>query len=93
MTKHVLKTHPEFWDDLESRRKTFEIRCTDDRDFQVGDILHLREWDPNIRTPEGEKWTKKVGYTGREMTRRITYVLSGEKWGLHPAYAVLALGE
>ena len=56
-----LKTWPEFFKDLANGTKTFEVR-RDDRDFQPGDILLLREWDPV---------TEK--HSGREVRRRITY--------------------
>ncbi len=91
MTEHSLKIHPGFWEPLDSRQKTFDVRYAGDRDFAVGDTLRLREWDPNARTPDGEKWNTEVGYTGREMTRQITYVLGGEQWGLRRDYVVLAI--
>lgn len=39
-----LKTWPEYWDAIYRGEKTFELRFND-RDYQVGDILHLRRWD------------------------------------------------
>ena len=77
MAEHELKVWPEFWPALASGEKTFELR-KDDRGFRAGDILWLREW------------SKAAGYTGREMRRRVTYLLGG--WGLERDYVCMALG-
>ncbi len=58
---HDLKTVQPYYDASECGDKTFEIR-KNDRDFKVGDILRLYEWD-------GEK------ATGREHCKQITYIL------------------
>ncbi len=58
---HNLKTVQPYYDASASGDKTFEIR-KNDRDFKVGDILRLYEWD-------GEK------ATGREHWKQITYIL------------------
>lgn len=56
---HELKVVPPFFDHLFDGTKTFEVR-RDDRGFEVGDLLWLREWD---------------GYfTGRSMTRRVAFL-------------------
>lgn len=89
--KHTLKVAPEFWEALESGIKTFEVRFAGDRDFRVGDLLRLREFDGAAPTPEGQKWTTEVGYSGRETYRRITYILTGEQWGLRREYVALAI--
>lgn len=62
MQTHELKTLPPFFDAILEGRKTFEIR-KDDRDFHVGDILHLREWTPAFEY-----------ITGRELFKRVTYI-------------------
>lgn len=54
---HELKVWPEYYERLVDGSKTFEVR--NDRGFQTGDTLVLKEWDP---------WS--CDYTGRE-TRRI----------------------
>jgi hypothetical protein len=60
---HELKTWPEYFGALVDGSKTFEYR-RNDRGFRVGDVLHLREWD-----------SITGHYTGRDMRRRVTYVL------------------
>ena len=38
------KILPEYFKAVHHRQKTFELR-KDDSDYQVGDMLRLREWD------------------------------------------------
>lgn len=72
--EHELKINEEFFDDVASGRKPFEIRYND-RGFQTGDYLRLREHGP--------------GWYGRETRKRITYMLNG--WGLQDGYVALGL--
>lgn len=77
---HELKVWPPFYVDVESGKKSFELRLND-REFAEGDTLRLREFVPTTGI-----------YTGRECLKRVTYVLSaGEMFGLKPGFAVLAL--
>jgi hypothetical protein len=78
--EHELKIWPEFFDDVASGRKPFDVRFTD-RDFQTDDILRLREYAAVAPT----------GYTGRETCKRVSYVLPGGRWGLSPPWCVLGL--
>lgn len=72
------KILPEYFRFVRRREKTFELR-KDDSDYQVGDIIVLREWD-------GTK------YTGCRITREITYVLRNcEEYGLRNGYCILAI--
>jgi hypothetical protein len=64
VTVHQLKTWPIYFEEVLLENKTFEIR-QNDRKFQVGDLVLLREWDPD---------TQK--YTGRQLTRWISYITS-----------------
>lgn len=50
-TKHKLKCAPEYFARLQSGQKTFEIR-KNDRDYQVGDILVISEYDPSKGWPD-----------------------------------------
>ena len=75
---HELKVWPEEYQLLQIGKKEFEIR-KNDRNFQVGDSINLREWNP-----------KTALYTGRWMVRRITYIIQG-KFGLPDDICVMQL--
>lgn len=80
---HSLKCHPGPFADLDRGDKTFEFRRAD-RDYGVGDELFLHEFDP----------TKKGGlgdYTGWTLSRRVTHILSGGKYGVPDGYCVMSL--
>ena len=65
--RHNLKILPEYYEAVLDGTKTFEMRYND-RNFQVGDILRLREYQP--MTDEYE-----ARYTGRDIEVVITYIL------------------
>lgn len=75
--KHELKTWPVAFELARSGAKMFEIRVND-RNFQVGDTLRLREYE--LETSH---------YTGREVWRRVTCVVTG--WGLPDGTVALGL--
>lgn len=81
MRTHELKTWPDYFYRIFSGQKRFEVR-KQDRDFQIGDILHLREYDPGTET-----------YTGRSVRAEITYILSGGYFGIDPGYCVMSISE
>lgn len=58
---HALKILPNYFEDVISGRKTFEIR-KNDRDYKVGDLLALNEWT-------GET------YTGRSCLVTVDYII------------------
>lgn len=62
--RHELKTWPEYFRALRRGVKPFEIR-NDDRNFQVGDILVLREWEPDLEEYSGEVIEREVTYVTR----------------------------
>jgi Domain of unknown function (DUF3850) len=64
-TTHELKSWPEFFEPVASGVKSFELR-KNDRNFQVGDELRLREYDP-----------VKKHYTGRDIFATVIYVMHG----------------
>ncbi len=56
------KIWPQFFEKILSGEKTFELRLAD-FECNVGDVLVLREWDPEIKE-----------YTGRVLEKKVTYV-------------------
>lgn len=56
---HDLKIQPEFFKAVVEGTKTFEIR-RNDRNFLIGDVLVLKEYDGN--------------YTGKSQEVKITYM-------------------
>ena len=82
---HTLKVLTRFFDDLAEQRKPFEVRYND-REYKMGDVLHLCEYDP-----EG-------GFSGWSCYREITYVLDPRKDpivrnAIRAGYVVLGLDE
>ena len=76
---HELKTWCEYFEEVFMGRKTFELR-KDDRGFEVGHFLILKEWDH----VKGE-------YTGRSLARRIRYVLKGGQFGLQEGFVIMSI--
>jgi hypothetical protein len=72
MKTHDLKIYPEYFAAVLDGRKTFEIR-KNDRDYQAGDLVTLREWDPNLLDRMGDSFGENA-YTGRQVVRRVTYI-------------------
>lgn len=98
MTTHILKCWPQFYDATLSGSKPFELRL-DDRGFQNGDILILartredmpEEIEYEEPPPAAPKLdTRKPKYA---LTRTITYILHGPKFGLAAGYCIMGLGE
>lgn len=78
---HELKTWCEFYDMVFSGVKRFEIR-KDDRGFEVGDWLILKEWDH-----------EKESYTGRWLQCYVTCKIDGGQFGIEQGYCVLGISE
>lgn len=85
---HYLKTQAEYWDAVESGAKTFEVR-KDDRGFQRGDILILQRLCPIT----GGLDTGATRFKTRDIRRRVTWILTGGKFGIEPGYVVMGLGN
>lgn len=85
MKTHTLKCWPgpfqAVWDQL----KTYEVR-KNDRSFQVGDRLDLREWQP-----EDPLKLSIENYSGRRILVEVTYMTPGGTWGLPADVCVLGI--
>ena len=75
---HELKIYPKYFEAILDGKKSFEIR-KNDRGFQVGDRVILKEWD-NIR------------YSGREIHAEIKYILDDKFIGLEKGYVAFSIG-
>lgn len=73
MRTHTLKTWPSFFEAVRDGRKGFELR-KNDRDFAVGDLLVLREFEPPSNN------YRDGSYTGRSLTAVVTYITHGGRF-------------
>jgi hypothetical protein len=86
MESHRLKSWPPFFEAIVRGNKRHELRRSDDRTFQVGDVLLLEEYDPQSNT-----------YTGRQIQVEVTYITSLENPcalspdALNPCYSILSI--
>jgi hypothetical protein len=91
--RHDLKTWPDSFEDVLAGAKRFEVR-KDDRDYAVGDVLILREYEPDTRSVDPETQVEVPGrYTGRVVARAVTYLMRGGRFGIEHGYVVLGLEE
>lgn len=99
---HELKTWPTYFGPVWEGDKTFDVRI-DDRGFQKGDNVVLREWDISVGCKCRDTTESRAHlddcprYTGRWISGTIGYVLSatpaiGSQRGFNGnGYVVLAL--
>lgn len=76
---HCVKCWVGVFDDVRSGRKSFEYRLND-RDYQVGDVLVLQEYNPEYDS-----------LSGRVHEVRVTYLLPGGKFGVPEKYCVMGI--
>jgi len=87
---HELKIWPPHFEHLLTGRRRFEPRYNDRR-FKVGDVIKFREFVPKSHGTSNEDY-----YTGRNLLRRVRYVLNPRPdrdpdCGLVAGYVVLDL--
>ena len=76
---HELKILPVYFDAVKSGKKTFEIRDNQDRGFQKGDVVLLKEFNP-----------RENNFTGRHLRKVITYVTNYQQ---QPGFVVFSMNE
>lgn len=83
---HTVKSWTHFYQAIKASNKTHDMRDMKDRDYCVGDILLLREFDPFTGN-----------YSGHETQVLITYITSADtpcafsSAALAPGYCILSL--
>lgn len=80
--EHDLKTWREPFAAVRALLKPWELRF-DDRGYQVGDILNLREWDEESGADDQ--------YTGEIERRIVTWLLRGPAFGLPEGYVIMSM--
>lgn len=76
---HKLKTWPMQFAAVIAGAKTAEYR-KDDREFVIGDVLHLREWTPEHET-----------YTGCSCMVAVTHIVRAGHFGVPKGFCVLSI--
>lgn len=91
---HDLKCWPDSFEAICPGEKRFEVR-EDDRGFDTGDMLLLREFkpEPNDSLPMTHAGKHPTGtYTGRQVKLRVGFVLRGDgNNGVVPGYCVMSI--
>ena len=76
---HDLKLWSEYFKDVANGNKTFEVR-KNDRGYKVGDTLILKEYCPTSKA-----------YTGKELSRKVSYVLEDGNFGIEKGFVVMGI--
>lgn len=76
---HELKTWPEFFQAIKHGFKTWELR-KNDRDYQLGDYLNLREYNPITKE-----------YTKDKLLKRVNYIVKGPRFGLERGFVIMGI--
>jgi hypothetical protein len=85
-TTHELKCWPKFFEPITRGEKRHDLRRATDRNFEIGDRLLLREFDPD-----------EMRYTGRTLLVDVTYVTSADQpcalseQALSPDFCILSI--
>lgn len=76
---HEIKILPQYFEDVITGKKGFEVR-KNDRNYKVNDIVILKEY-------------YRGKFTGREETRKITYMLTDKIAGIETGFCVFGISQ
>ena len=79
MKTHSLKTWPGQFRAIINGEKTFEFR-KNDREFNEGEILSLKEWNPKLES-----------YTGLHTEMKVIFILYGPSFGIPEGYCIMSI--
>lgn len=85
MKTHSLKTWPSYFEAIQRGEKRFEIR-KNDRDFAIGDVLHLKEYDPGKECTLDD-WR----FSGRSLLCEVRHIIYGGQFGIEPGFCVMSI--
>lgn len=85
--RFYLKTDPDVFEFSWHGAKTFEIRFND-RDFEVGDHLVLRE---TVYSGKQMRNGRPLEYTGRQIEVEVTHILFGPIYGLLEGWVIMSV--
>lgn len=89
MKVHSLKTDKSLFGQSFAGSKPWKIRF-DDRGFEIGDLLLLEETvHSGIEMKEGAP----LQYTGRELSRLVTFIFKGEAYGVKTGYVIMSVSK
>lgn len=88
---HVLKTDSDVFEMTSRGQKPYEIRFND-RGYEVGDTLFLKETVHNGSEMKRMPYKYPLKYTGREVQATVMSILRGPIYGLKDGWVILALG-
>lgn len=77
---HALKIEPNYYEDIKSGNKSFEVR-KNDRDFRTGDYIVLNELSDT-----------RDEYTGRSILMKITSIVNDERF-CKEGYIIMGLSK
>lgn len=80
------KTWPEYFEKILSGEKTYEFRLAD-FECNPGDILVMKEWDPQTGEYTGREISKTVGFVGKVKDLDFWPLEDVEKYG----YQIISL--